>query len=54
MPGMYGLHEQIMWRRREAGTQSWNWRTGSLAPVLPKLTSKCSDDSRDLVKKNNR
>jgi para-nitrobenzyl esterase len=35
MPGMYELHEQIMCRRREAGTQSWNWRTGSIAPVIP-------------------
>ncbi|HEY5759986.1 MAG TPA: carboxylesterase family protein [Steroidobacter sp.] len=35
MPGMYELHEQIMCRRREGGTQSWNWRTGSIAPVIP-------------------
>jgi len=42
MPGMYELHEQIMCRRREAGTQSWNWRSGSIAPVLP--TSSRSGD----------
>lgn len=35
MPGMYELHEQVMCRRREAGTQSWNWRTASIAPVIP-------------------
>ena len=42
MPGMYELHEQIMCRRREAGTQSWNWRTGSIAPVISGPTSQCS------------
>lgn len=41
MPGMYDLHEEIMCRRREAGTQSWNWRSGSLAPVLPGPTAAC-------------
>jgi len=35
MPGMYELHEQAMCRRRAGGTQSWNWRAGSTAPVLP-------------------
>lgn len=42
MPGMYELHEQIMCRRRAAGTQSWNWRTGSIAPTLPRPTPQCS------------
>lgn len=42
MPGMYELHEQIMCRRRQAGTQSWNWRTGSIAPVISGSTSQCS------------
>lgn len=42
MPGMYELHEQIMCRRRAAGTQSWNWRTGSIAPTLPGPTPQCS------------
>lgn len=41
MPGMYELHEQIMCRRREAGTQSWNWRSGSIAPVIPGPTPRC-------------
>ena len=35
MPGMFDLHEQVMNRRRGSGTQSWNWRTGSIAPPLP-------------------
>jgi len=35
MPGMFELHEQAMCRRRASGTQSWNWRTGATAPVLP-------------------
>ena len=35
MPGMFELHEQAMCRRRASGAQSWNWRAGSTAPVLP-------------------
>ena len=35
MPGMYELHEQVMCRRRQDGTQSWDWRTSSTAPPLP-------------------
>jgi para-nitrobenzyl esterase len=41
MPGMYELQEQIMCRRRHDGTQSWDWRAGSIAPVLPKPTPGC-------------
>ena len=41
MPGMYELHEQIMCRRRQDGAQSWDWRAGSIAPVLPKPTPQC-------------
>jgi para-nitrobenzyl esterase len=41
MAGMYELHEQIMCRRREAGTQSWNWRAGSIAPAIPSSTANC-------------
>lgn len=44
MPGMYELHEQAMCRRRESGAQSWNWRSGSLAPVLPPSTAACPAD----------
>jgi para-nitrobenzyl esterase len=41
MPGMYALHEQVMCRRRAEGSQSWNWRTGSTAPVLPGPDPRC-------------
>jgi len=45
MPGMYALHEQAVCRRRAGGTQSWNWRTGSTAPVLPAPTPGCAPAS---------
>jgi para-nitrobenzyl esterase len=38
MPGMFELHEQVMSRRRQDGGQSWNWRAGGIAPVLPRPT----------------
>lgn len=41
MPGMYDLHEKVVCRRRQDGSQSWNWRTGSLAPVVPGPTPQC-------------
>lgn len=41
MPGMFELHEQVMCRRRASGVQSWNWRSGSAAPVLPALSAEC-------------
>jgi para-nitrobenzyl esterase len=42
MPGMYELHEQVMCRRRQDGTQSWDWRTSSTAPPLPAAAPLCS------------
>ncbi len=48
MPGMYALHEQILCRRRAEGSQSWNWRTGSTAPVLPRATAECAAPGRRL------
>jgi len=42
MPGIYELHEQIMCRRRQDGTQTWDWRTANSAPLLPGPTSQCS------------
>ena len=42
MPGMYELHEQVMCRRRQDGTQSWDWRTSSTAPRLPLPAPLCS------------
>lgn len=41
MPGMYDLHEEVMCRRRQSGAQSWNWRSGSTAPVLPASAAQC-------------
>ncbi|WP_135211230.1 carboxylesterase/lipase family protein [Vitreimonas flagellata] len=41
MPGMYELHEEVMCRRRQSGAQSWNWRSGSTAPVLPASAAAC-------------
>jgi para-nitrobenzyl esterase len=41
LPGMYELQEQIMCRRRASGAQSWNWRTGSIAPELPMPAPQC-------------
>ena len=42
MPGMFELHEEIMCRRRQDGTQSWNSRAGGIAPVLPRSTPQCA------------
>ena len=42
LPGMYELHEQVMCRRRLSAVQSWNWRTGSIAPVLPMSAPQCA------------
>lgn len=42
MPGVYELHEEVMCRRRLSGAQSWNWRSGGTAPVLPPAASQCS------------
>lgn len=41
MPGMFDLHERVMCRRRQSGAQSWNWRSGSSAPVLPRPRPEC-------------
>jgi para-nitrobenzyl esterase len=41
-PGMYELHEEVMCRRRATGGQSWNWRTGFIAPPLPEATQACA------------
>lgn len=41
LPGMFELHEQVACRRRQDGHQSWNWRSGSTAPILPAPTPRC-------------
>ncbi|MGQ2992025.1 carboxylesterase/lipase family protein [Brevundimonas sp.] len=40
-PGMFGLHEQTMCRRRASGAMAWNWNTGLASPVLPERTAGC-------------
>jgi len=35
MPGMFELHEEIVCRRRQDGTQAWHWNTGIASPLLP-------------------
>ena len=34
-PGMYELHEEIVRRRRQAGSIPWNWNVGLRSPPLP-------------------
>ncbi len=41
LPGVYELQEEIMCRRRASGVQPWDWRAGSLAPVLAPATPQC-------------
>ncbi|MBY8825648.1 carboxylesterase/lipase family protein [Sphingomonas colocasiae] len=42
MPGVFDLHERIMCRRRASGAQSWDWRVGAYAPVLPVAGKGCA------------
>lgn len=35
MPGMFELNEEVMCRRRAAGTVGWNWNVGLASPPLP-------------------
>jgi para-nitrobenzyl esterase len=41
MPGMYALDEQIVCRRRAAGTVAWNWNFGLWSPPLPPKAPGC-------------
>jgi para-nitrobenzyl esterase len=41
MPGMYAFNEQVMCRRRAAGTQAWNWLVGLWSPPLPPKAPGC-------------
>jgi para-nitrobenzyl esterase len=41
LPGMYELNEQVMCRRRAAGTQPWNWNAGLSSPPLPPRAPGC-------------
>jgi para-nitrobenzyl esterase len=42
MPGMYELNEEVMCRRRAAGTTGWNWNVGLASPPLPGPTRACT------------
>ena len=35
MPGQFRLHDQVVCRRRAAGTIPWNWNVGVASPMLP-------------------
>lgn len=41
MPGMFELHEDVVCRRREQGSVTWNWNVGLLSPPLPARTDAC-------------
>ncbi len=41
LPGMYALVEQVVCRRRIAGTTQWNWNVGLAAPTLAPETPGC-------------
>lgn len=41
LPGVFDLHEKIMCRRRKSGAQSWDWRVGAYASVLPETPGQC-------------
>jgi para-nitrobenzyl esterase len=41
MPGMYGLHEAVVCRRRAQGGQPWIWNVGLAAPPLPPKAAGC-------------
>jgi para-nitrobenzyl esterase len=41
MPGMYELNEEVVCRKREAGTLAWNWNVGLASPKLPPKAAIC-------------
>ncbi len=41
LPGMYPFVEQVVCRRRSAGSQQWNWNVGLWSPSLPPETPDC-------------
>ncbi|WP_206606491.1 carboxylesterase/lipase family protein [Steroidobacter cummioxidans] len=41
MPGQYELHEEVVCRRRAAGTIPWNWNVGVTSPALPPAQETC-------------
>lgn len=45
-PGMYALHEEVVCRRRAAGTLAWNWNIGLVSPPIPEATAACRPEAR--------
>lgn len=41
LPGMYELHEEVVCRRRKAGTIPWHWNIGVISPSLPPVNGAC-------------
>jgi para-nitrobenzyl esterase len=41
LPGMYALHEEVVCRRRQTQTLSWNWNVGLASPRLPADATGC-------------
>jgi para-nitrobenzyl esterase len=41
MPGMFEFMEQVVCRRRAAGTQPWHWNVGLASPPLPPRAESC-------------
>jgi para-nitrobenzyl esterase len=46
MPGMYKLNEEVVCRRRAAGTLPWHWNVGLASPKLPLATPACAAATR--------
>jgi para-nitrobenzyl esterase len=42
MPGMYQLNEEVMCRRKAAGTVAWNWNVGLASPPMPPPVAACA------------
>jgi para-nitrobenzyl esterase len=41
LPGTYELNEEVVCRRRAAGTLAWNWNLGLVSPPLPPKAEGC-------------
>lgn len=41
LPGVYGLHEEVVCRRRTSGDIAWNWNIGIVSPPLPTQKRAC-------------
>lgn len=41
LPGMYGLNEEVVCRRRASGNEPWNWNVGIASPILPPQQPQC-------------